>query len=126
VVILAPVAPPALVAEAAQHDIGLALEQPVTENRARCVTNKLFTYMLAGLPIVATDTPGQREILEQAPGAGVLYPAGQPAVLADRIRQLLADPVELGRMKTAAWTAADRRFNWEYESQSLVSYLEDA
>lgn len=125
VVVLPQVPPPELVARAAEHDIGLALEQPVTENRALCVTNKLFTYMLAGLAVGATDTLGQREVLQEAPGAGFLYPAGQPAALADGIRRLLADRDELARMKRAAWTAADRRFNWEHESQGLVSYLED-
>jgi glycosyltransferase involved in cell wall biosynthesis len=124
VVLLPPVPPPELVARAAEHDIGLALEQPVTENRALCVTNKLFTYLLAGLAVIATDTPGQREVLDEAPGAAFLYPAGQPAILAERVKRLLADPVELAQFKSAAWTAADRRFNWEHESQSLVSYLE--
>jgi glycosyltransferase involved in cell wall biosynthesis len=125
VLLLPPAPPPELVARAAEHDIGLALEQPVTENRALCVTNKLFTYMLAGLAVIATDTPGQREVLNEAPGSGLLYPAGQPAILAERVRQLLLDPVELAQAKSAAWTAADRRFNWEHESQSLVRYLED-
>lgn len=125
VLLLPPVPPPELVGRAAEHDIGLALEQPVTENRALCVTNKLFTYMLAGLAVIATDTPGQREVLGEAPGSGLLYPAGQPSILAEGVRQLLRDPVELARAKSAAWTAADRRFNWEHESQSLVRYLEE-
>jgi glycosyltransferase involved in cell wall biosynthesis len=125
VVMLPQIPPPELVARAAEHDIGLALEQPVTENRALCVTNKLFTYMLAGLAVGATDTVGQREILKEAPGAGFLYPAGQPAALAAGIRRLLTDKDELAKTKAAAWNAADGRFNWEYESRGLVSYLED-
>jgi glycosyltransferase involved in cell wall biosynthesis len=125
VVILPQVPPPELVAKAAEHDIGLALEQPVTENRALCVTNKLFTYMLAGLAVGATDTPGQREILAEAPGAGFLYQAGRPSELADRVEALLVDPAQLARCKAAAWDAADRRFNWDHDSQELVSYLED-
>jgi glycosyltransferase involved in cell wall biosynthesis len=124
VVILPPVPPPELVARAAEQDIGLALEQPVTENRALCVTNKIFTYMLAGLAVAATDTPGQREILMEAEGAGFLYQPGRPAELAEKIRELLADPAQLARYKAAAWEAADRRFNWDREAQGLVAYLE--
>ena len=125
VVILPPVPPPELVARAAEHDIGLALEQPVTENRSLCVTNKLFTYMLAGLAIAATDTRGQREMLTEAPDVGFLYPAGHPRLLAESLRTLLGNPAALVRTKDAAWAAADRRFNWEIEGQALVSYLED-
>jgi glycosyltransferase involved in cell wall biosynthesis len=125
VVILPLVPPPDLVARAAEHDIGLALEHPVTENRSLCVTNKLFTYMLAGLAVAATDTRGQREIMREAPQAGFLYPAGQPRALAESLRALLSNPAALARAKAAAWTAADSRFNWEYEARGLVSYLED-
>jgi glycosyltransferase involved in cell wall biosynthesis len=125
VVILPPVPPSELVARAADHDVGLALEQPLTENRSLCVTNKLFTYMLAGLAVAATDTRGQREIMAQAPQAGVLYPAGQPAELARAIRELVYDPARLARAKAAAWEAADRRFNWDIGGPDLVSYLED-
>jgi glycosyltransferase involved in cell wall biosynthesis len=125
VVLLPQVPPPELVVQAAAHDIGLALEQPVTENRALCVTNKLFTYMLAGLAVVATDTPGQRGVMADAPGAGLLYTAGRPDELANRLRSLLCNPDKLAACKAAAWEAADRRFNWEVESKSLVSYLED-
>jgi glycosyltransferase involved in cell wall biosynthesis len=124
-VILPQVPPAELVARAAEHDIGLALEQPVTENRSLCVTNKLFTYMLAGIAVAATDTRGQREIMRAAPDAGFLYPAGEPRALADSVKVLLANPAQLAHAKEAAWAAADRRFNWEVESQALVSYLED-
>jgi glycosyltransferase involved in cell wall biosynthesis len=125
VVVVPQVPPPELVARAAEHDIGLALEQPVTENRALCVTNKLFTYMLAGLAVVATDTPGQRAVMAEARGAGLLYRAGRPDELAERLRTLLCNPSQLAACQAAAWEAADQRFNWEVESKGLVSYLED-
>lgn len=125
VVVVPQVPPPELVARAAEHDIGLALEQPVTENRALCVTNKLFTYMLAGLAVVATDTPGQRAVMVEASGAGLLYRAGRPDELAERLRTLLCNANQLAACQAAAWEAADRRFNWELESKGLVSYLED-
>lgn len=118
-----PVPPPELVARAAEHDVGLALEQPTVVNRDLCVTNKLFTYMLAGLAVAATDTRGQREILSEAPAAGFLYPAGDPQALADRLRALLADPAKLARAREGSRAAAERRFNWEAEAPGLVAYL---
>ena len=119
-----PPAPPGeLVALAQHHDIGLALEQPVSRNRQVCVTNKLFTYLLAGLAVAATDTVGQRGILESVPDAGFLYPPGDVDALAAGLRRLLTAPGALERARSAARRAADERYCWEVERERLVSYL---
>ena len=119
-----PPAPPGeLVALAQRHDIGLALEQPVSRNRQVCVTNKLFTYLLAGLAVAATDTVGQRGILQTVPDAGFLYPPGDVAALAAGLRRLLTEPGALDRARTAARRAAEERYCWEIERDRLVSYL---
>ncbi|HEV8524982.1 MAG TPA: glycosyltransferase, partial [Terriglobales bacterium] len=76
-----PVAHDELIGTLDEFDVGLALERPEHGNYARTVTNKVFSYMLGGLAIAATDTPGQREILEQVPTAGFLYSAGQIGAL---------------------------------------------
>jgi glycosyltransferase involved in cell wall biosynthesis len=115
--------PPVLVRLAAAHDIGLALERGATRNRRIAVTNKLLVYLLAGIAVAATDIPGQRAILDDAPGAGFLYPPGDTAALAAGLTSLFAD---LARAKAAARAAGERRFNWEAEAPRLVRYLEDA
>jgi hypothetical protein len=51
-------------------------EQGHTRNRNICVTNKLFTYLLAGVPFVATDTDGQRRVCEDLPEATRSVPSG--------------------------------------------------
>src|SRR2546430_1091023 len=43
------VAPRDLLSRAAEHDVGLALEQGAVLNRRICTTNKLFLYLLAGV-----------------------------------------------------------------------------
>jgi len=115
--------PPDLVALAAEHDIGLALELGATRSRCVAVTNKLLVYLLAGLAVAATDIPGQRAILDGASGAGFLYPPGDVDALVAGLRALLAD---LPRAKAASRAAGERRFNWEMEAPRLVRYLEDA
>jgi glycosyltransferase involved in cell wall biosynthesis len=117
--------PTELLARAACHDIGLALEQPRTRNRELCVTNKLFTYLLAGLAVVATDTEGQQAVMEAAQGAGLTYPAGDADALGQRLRAL-ADPRSLDRARQRARDVAAARFNWELESRRLVAYLTSA
>lgn len=118
------VPPGEIVARAAEHDIGLALEQPTTLNRDLCVTNKLFVYMLAGIAVVATDTRGQRDVLESAETGALLYPPGDAAALASRLGELLASPPALARARAAALSAALGPLAWEREAARLVAYLE--
>ena len=119
----APASPEELVARAACHDVGLALEQPRTRNRDLCVTNKIFTYLLAGLAVAATDTQGQRGIMEAAEGAGFLYPAGDHEALARELRTLTESPATLAAARERSRLAAERRFNWDVEQHGLVAYL---
>jgi len=53
---LPPVSPDKIFSIAALYDIGLAAEVPCNDNRNLCLTNKLFTYLLAGNFILASDT----------------------------------------------------------------------
>ena len=58
----APQPPDRMVDLCRDYHVGLALEMPEPPNRAICLTNKAFTYILAGLAVVFTDTPGQRNL----------------------------------------------------------------
>jgi glycosyltransferase involved in cell wall biosynthesis len=121
---LLPIAPPdELPLLATDYDIGLALETGESENRAICVTNKLLTYLAAGLAIAATDTPGQRGVLRQAPGSGFLFPAGDANALAQGIRNLTSEPESLVAAKRASRRAAEARFCWELEQHRLLDVL---
>ncbi|MDW8308252.1 MAG: glycosyltransferase [Verrucomicrobiales bacterium] len=118
--ILPPVPPEELVERAAQHDVGLALEMGHTENRRIAVTNKILLYFVAGLAIAASDVPSQRAILESAPDAGFLYPAGDGVALAERLRAWVERPGRLIEAKAAARAWGEKRFCWEREKDALV------
>jgi glycosyltransferase involved in cell wall biosynthesis len=109
------VAPDELLSRVAEHDVGLALEQDVNDNRLIAVTNKLLFYMLAGLAIIATDTPGQRGIASESGDAIELYPRGDLAALAARIQGLLDDRERLAQRRRQALELALTRFNAEHE-----------
>lgn len=113
---LSPVPPGELVVRAAQHDVGLALEQPRTWNRRVCVTNKIFTYLLAGVPAVATATEGQRRVCNRAPEATRLVAAGDAAALAAAVQDVLAE----GTRARAAANQAAEQFNWEVEKKRYL------
>jgi glycosyltransferase involved in cell wall biosynthesis len=106
-----------------QYDVGLALERRDHPNYSRTVTNKVFSYLLAGLAIAATDTPGQREILDQVPTAGFLYPAGNSTVLAEKLRNWINNPGLLFTAKQASWDAARSKFCWDIEETKFLQLL---
>ena len=112
-----------LIQSMGQFDVGLALERPANVAYALTVTNKVFSYLLAGLAVAATDTPGQKEVMDQIPSAGFVYPAGQPEMLARGIQKWLAEPDSLRRTKQGAWGAARERFNWDHEKQRFLNAL---
>lgn len=111
-----PTAPPdELVARAALHDIGLALEQARTVNSDLAVSNKLFTYLLAGTPALATDTAGQRGVCAAVPQATRVIPVDQPEALARAALDMLESP----HARVAARAAGDR-FNWDTEQHTVL------
>ena len=109
-----------LVRDASNYDFGLALEQPVSRNRLITVTNKIFTYILAGIAVIATDTPGQREVMAQAQGAGILYEPGDFKSLAAHVNGLLEGD-KLMSAKRRAWRIGQSRFNWDCEKSKLLA-----
>lgn len=112
--------PDELLSRVAEHDVGLALEQDVNDNRLIAVTNKLLFYMLAGVAIIATDTPGQRGIAEQAGGAFELHARGDIAALSAQLQRFVDDPAYLAACKRRSLALAQTRFNAETEVQKLL------
>ena len=111
--------PDEVVARAAHHDVGLALEVPASVNRDLCVTNKLFTYLLAGLPTVATATTGQRGVCDGLPEATRLVAPGDAEALAAAARTLLEDP----GARAAAEAAGRTRYNWDAEQTLFLDVV---
>jgi glycosyltransferase involved in cell wall biosynthesis len=92
----------------AEHDIGLALEIPYCPNKQFTTSNKLFQYLQAGLAVIATDTAGQREILQACPQASQLIASDDPKSLAAAINHWVQHPGQLAIAKQAATQASDR------------------
>lgn len=114
---------PAVIAE---HDIGLALEEPSILNRDLTITNKILQYLNAGLAIVASNTAGQREVLAQQPAAGLIISDTEPDRYANALDGLLADPDSLATRRAAARRLAEARYNWEIEAERLENLVTQA
>jgi glycosyltransferase involved in cell wall biosynthesis len=84
---------------------------------------KLFDYMAAGVPIVASDLPALREVLSHGRNA-LLARAGDPDAFAGAVRQLLADP-DLARRLGRQARADVERYSWDARAGSLLDFLGD-
>jgi glycosyltransferase involved in cell wall biosynthesis len=119
---LPPAPPDAMVDLARGYDIGLALERHVPRNRALCMSNKAFTYLLAGVPVLLTDTPGQHALGTMLGRAAALVPSGdidaQAAVFAEWAR----NPAALACAKRNAWQLAADRWHWEHDAERGTLY----
>jgi glycosyltransferase involved in cell wall biosynthesis len=111
-----------------QYAVGLALEQPDALNRDLCVTNKVLTYLSAGLAVLATSTQGHRFVAQNAPSAMACYDCGDTLALASALKRWNDDRPRLAAARRASWQAAEARFHWEHplERGALVRALEEA
>jgi glycosyltransferase involved in cell wall biosynthesis len=103
----------------AEHDIGLALEIPYCPNKQFTTSNKLFQYLQAGLAVIATDTAGQREVLQAFPQAGQLIASDDPKSLAEAINHWVQHPGQLAIAQQSA-TQASAALAWETQADRLV------
>lgn len=110
--------PDEVVRRAAEHDVGLAIEVGETVNRDLCVTNKVFTYLLAGLPVAATATTGQKAVCAALPDATRLYKAGDASALAQAVNELLTTEA-----RRAATSAGDGRYTWDHEQATFLGVV---
>jgi glycosyltransferase involved in cell wall biosynthesis len=123
---LLPMAPPAeMVNLAASYDLGLSLETEATESRRLCLTNKIFTYLLAGVPVMMSDTPAQNALATELGDAAAPVSLADPSAIA-RVLDRLGSPDTLDKAKATASQLGRQRYNWQIEKQALLSAVERA
>jgi glycosyltransferase involved in cell wall biosynthesis len=80
---------------------------------------KLFEYMIAGLPIVASNLPRLGEIVQEVQ-CGILVEPGQPEALAEALQWLLEHPREAQAMGNRGRQAVLQTYNWNPQAQLLL------
>jgi glycosyltransferase involved in cell wall biosynthesis len=105
----------------AQSDIGL-IPHYATEACNSTISNKLFDYMMAGLPVIVSDMKPTARIVMQE-GCGEVFKDRDPVDLA-RCVIILTDPQVRKRKGLKGQAAISRRYHWNYDSNILVETLE--
>jgi len=90
-------------------------------SRSEGFSNSLLEYMSTGLPIVATDTGGNSDAIEDGV-SGFLVPVGDPEPLAARIVELLTDHGKAAAMGSRARSVCVSRYEFARVIPRYESY----
>lgn len=85
---------------------------------------KLFEYMAAGLPVIASDFPLWREILDKHQ-CGILVNPESPFEIASAIKRLVNDEDQAIRMGANGRQAILNEYNWANEEKKLIRLYEE-
>jgi glycosyltransferase involved in cell wall biosynthesis len=119
--ILPPVPYEELLLWTASADIGLiVLPRDYSLSIRYTLPNKLFEYLMAGLPVLSSPLDAVVKVIKTH-DVGQIAPSLSPAAIGEAINSMLADRDALVRMRYHALEAAKQEFNWEKETQQLVS-----
>ena len=91
-----------------------------------CLANKIFVYLLAGIPQLLSDTAAQRALAPELGEAAILADLAQPDAVARQLDQFFADPAGVASARRKAWNLAVQRYCWEVEKFKFLESIQAA
>ena len=104
-------------------DAGVIAFQATPRNNFLGTPNKLFDYLVAGVPVVVSDFPEMRRLVEQVDGGVTCDPADSRSI-ATGLDQLL-DPPAAARAasRSRLATVAGTRYGWAAQAEVLLDVI---
>jgi glycosyltransferase involved in cell wall biosynthesis len=88
-------------------------------NHVDAQPNKMFEYMSAGLPIITSNFPLWKEIVEGS-SCGICVDPLDPKAIAEAVQYLIDHPEEAEKMGINGRLAVEEKYNWVIEEQKLL------
>ncbi len=107
-----------LVPEASRSHVGVAVTEPICLNFKLSVSNKLFEYAAAGLPVIMSDIPEHRYLNDKY-DFGLILEENTPQCFAAAVRRLREDRELYERLRENA-IKLSHEVNWETEFSRLI------
>ncbi|WP_018150567.1 glycosyltransferase family 4 protein [Leeia oryzae] len=102
--------------------VGLVTLHPIP-NYLDALPIKLFEYMAAGIPVIASDFPLWRQIVEDA-ACGVCVDPMDIEATASAMTTLLSDDERARQMGMSGRRAVEQKYQWANEARKLASLYE--
>lgn len=109
-----------LIFEAAKSNVGIAITIPICLNFKLSVSNKIFEYAAAGLPVIMSDIPEHRYLNERYQ-IGVVLEENTPECLFEAIKKLYRDKLFYKKCVAGAQKMTEE-INWENEFGKLIEF----
>jgi len=108
-----------LAAYTASADLGVFPLQNVSLQYYYALSNKLFEFLSAGLPVVISDFPEMRKVVVDN-NVGIAVDETNPKEISDAIGTILADPDLYTIMSENAVKIVREKYNWDIEVKKLL------
>ena len=105
------------------YDAGIVCLHPIP-NYITALPIKLFEYMAAGLPVIASNFPLLREIVE-GNNCGLCVNPLKPKQIAGALKYFIERPEESKKMGENGRKAVLEKYNWENENKKLSKLYHD-
>jgi len=102
---------------------GIVIFHPLP-NHIDAQPNKMFEYMSAGLPIITSNFPLWKEIVEKN-NCGICVNPLNPTEIADAINYIISNPDESEVMGENGRNAVLNKYNWKIEEEKLFKIYEE-
>jgi|APSaa5957512535_1039671.scaffolds.fasta_scaffold01348_7 glycosyltransferase involved in cell wall biosynthesis len=105
-----------------QADVGIGIIANYNQSYYLCTPSKVYEYMMAGIPFLASNFPENRLLVKQT-NSGILVDPSSPKDICLKAYNLLSDVGKQNRMGRLGRIAALDKYNWEYESKILKKII---
>jgi glycosyltransferase involved in cell wall biosynthesis len=118
-----PVEPHMLISEAARSHVGVAVTLPVCLNFELSVSNRLFEYAAAGLPVIMSDIPEHRYLNDQY-HFGIIIENNEQEAFEQAVIRLYTDKTFYEQCSCNAKKMATD-ISWEMQFAPMIEYLKN-